>query len=137
MGPARPPYMAPADADQYFGKVLRGTAKGTRLSRAQAIKTYFLYLELRHKVEIHQMTGRVVECPIDGIPQPEPEVDPASDLAISRWLGVSSPLIPENQVAASAIDIAATWLMCLPAILTASASGLSRSPPQISHVLAL
>ena len=39
--------------------------------------------------------------------------------------------------AASAIDIAATWLMCLPAILTASASGLSRSPPQISQVLAL
>jgi integrase len=62
--------MAPADADQYFGKVLRGTAKGTRLSRAQAIKTYFLYLKLRHKAEIHQMTGRVVECPIDEMNRP-------------------------------------------------------------------
>ncbi|MEU7452477.1 hypothetical protein [Streptosporangium roseum] len=37
--------MEPADADVYFGKVLRGAAKGTRLSRAQAIKTYFLFLE--------------------------------------------------------------------------------------------
>jgi hypothetical protein len=48
--------MDPADADAYFGKVLRNTAKGTRLARAQAIKTYFLFL--RHKIEIHQMTGR-------------------------------------------------------------------------------
>ena len=57
--------MEPADADGYFGKALRSTARGTRLSRAQALKTYVLYLELRHKAEIHQMTGRVVECPID------------------------------------------------------------------------
>src|SRR5262252_8523846 len=33
--------MQPADADAYFGKVLRGAAKGTRLSRAQSLKTYF------------------------------------------------------------------------------------------------
>ncbi len=36
--------MEPADADAYFGKVLRDTAKGTRLSRAQALKAYFLFL---------------------------------------------------------------------------------------------
>ena len=57
--------MQPADADAYFGQVLRGAAGGTRLARAQALKTYFLFLELRHKVEIHQMTGHVVECPVD------------------------------------------------------------------------
>jgi site-specific recombinase XerD len=62
--------MEPTDADAYFGKVLRITAKGTRLARAQAIKTFFLFLELRHKVEIHQMTGRVVECPIDEMNRP-------------------------------------------------------------------
>ncbi len=62
--------MEPADADAYFGKVLRGVAKGTRLSRAQALKTYFVFLELRHKAEIHQMTGRVVECPIDEMNRP-------------------------------------------------------------------
>ena len=60
----------PADADAYFGRVLRGTAKGTRLSRAQALKTYFLFLELRHKVEIHALTGRVVQCPIDELKRP-------------------------------------------------------------------
>jgi integrase/recombinase XerD len=34
--------MRPADADAYFGQVLRGAARGTRLARAQALKTYFL-----------------------------------------------------------------------------------------------
>ena len=62
--------MEPADADEYLGKALRSTARGTRLSRAQALKTCFLYLELRHKIEIHQMTGRVVECPIDEMNRP-------------------------------------------------------------------
>jgi integrase/recombinase XerD len=57
--------MEPADADRYFGTLLRASAKGTRLARAQALTTYFQFLELRHKVEIHQLTGRVVECPID------------------------------------------------------------------------
>jgi hypothetical protein len=60
--------MEPPDADAYFGKVLRDTAKGTRLSRAQALKTYFLFL--RRKAEIRQMTGRVVECPIDEMNRP-------------------------------------------------------------------
>jgi integrase len=62
--------MQPADADAYFGRVLRETAKGTRLARAQALKTYFLFLELRHKVEIHNLTGRVLECPIDEVNRP-------------------------------------------------------------------
>jgi hypothetical protein len=60
--------MEPADA--YFGKVLRGAARGTRLSQAQALKTYFVFLELRHKAQIHQMTGRVAECPIDEVNRP-------------------------------------------------------------------
>jgi integrase/recombinase XerD len=62
--------MQPADADAYFGQVLRGAAKGTRLARAQALKTYFLFLEMRHKVEIHQMTGHVVQCPLDELNRP-------------------------------------------------------------------
>ena len=49
--------MQPADADAYFGKVLRDAARGTRLARSQALKTYFLFVEIRHKAEIHQMTG--------------------------------------------------------------------------------
>jgi integrase/recombinase XerD len=75
---ARPLWdMEPADADTYFGKVLRDTAKGTRLGRAQALKTYFLFLELRHKVEIHNLTGRVVECPIDEMNRPRGARDAA------------------------------------------------------------
>ena len=62
--------MEPADADAYFGKVLRDAAKGTRLARSQALRTYFLFLEIRHKVEIHQMTGRVAECPVDEMNRP-------------------------------------------------------------------
>jgi hypothetical protein len=57
--------MEPADADAYFGRVLRGSPGGTRLARSRALSTYFLFLELRHKVEIHRMTGRGVECPIE------------------------------------------------------------------------
>jgi pyridoxine/pyridoxamine 5'-phosphate oxidase len=62
--------MEPADADAYFGWVLRGSAKGTRLARAQALTTFFAFLELRHQVEIHAVTGRIVECPIDEMNKP-------------------------------------------------------------------
>ena len=33
--------MEPTDADTYFGKVLRGVARGTRLSRAQTLNLAF------------------------------------------------------------------------------------------------
>jgi hypothetical protein len=62
--------MQPGDADAYFGTVLRAVPTNTRLARAQAIKTYFEFLELRHKVEIYNLTGRVVECPIDEMNRP-------------------------------------------------------------------
>jgi len=62
--------MQPADADAYFGTVLRNAAKGTRLARSQALKTYFLFVEIRHKVAIHQLTGRVAECPVDEMNRP-------------------------------------------------------------------
>jgi hypothetical protein len=57
-------------ADAYFGQVLRGAAKGTRLGRSQALTTFFAFLALRHQVEIHALTGRVVECPIDEMNKP-------------------------------------------------------------------
>ena len=69
--------MQPADADVYFGQVLRGAARGTRLGRAQALKTYFLFLELRHKAEIHQLTGLIAECPVDEINRPRGSQDTA------------------------------------------------------------
>jgi site-specific recombinase XerD len=67
--------MQPSDADAYFGRVLRGAPSGTRLARSQALRTWFEYLELRHKVELHQLTGRVVACPIDEINRPRGSKD--------------------------------------------------------------
>ncbi|AIJ21894.1 hypothetical protein [Amycolatopsis methanolica] len=41
-----------------------------RLARASALSLHFELLELRHKVELHTMTGRVVECPLDEVNRP-------------------------------------------------------------------
>jgi integrase/recombinase XerD len=38
--------MQPADADAYFGKVLRGARPSTRTGRAAALTVYFQFLEL-------------------------------------------------------------------------------------------
>ena len=62
--------MRPADADEYFGKVMRAAAQNTRLKRAQALKIWFAFLELRHKAEIYQLTGYVAECPVDEVNRP-------------------------------------------------------------------
>jgi hypothetical protein len=63
--------MQPTDADAYFGRVLRAAAGGTRRARAQALVTYFRFLELRHQIELHVLTGRVVTCcPIDAMNRP-------------------------------------------------------------------
>jgi hypothetical protein len=49
--------MRPADADEYFGKVMRAAAQNTRLKRTQVLKVWFALLELRHKPEIYQLTA--------------------------------------------------------------------------------
>ena len=69
--------MEPADADAYFGKVLRHAASGTRRSRAQVLVTYFQFLELRHHIELHQLTGRAPSCPIDAMNRPRGRGDMA------------------------------------------------------------
>ena len=67
--------------DAYFGRTLRTAAKGTRLARARALTTFFAFLELRHQVEIHALTGRVVQCAID-------EMSRHAVRAIHRVLGL-------------------------------------------------
>ena len=47
--------MQPADADAYFGKVLRDAKPSTRTGRAAALTVFFQFLELRHKVELHNL----------------------------------------------------------------------------------
>src|SRR5882762_8336518 len=57
--------------------------------------------------------------------------------AISRCLDDSVAESAANHSAAAEIDSSATSLIVLPAILTASASGLRRAPWHTSQVLAL
>ena len=64
--------MQPADADAYFGRVLRDAKPSTRTGRAAALAVYFQFLELRHKAEIYNLTGRVAECPLDEMNRPRP-----------------------------------------------------------------
>ena len=63
--------MEPADADAYFGRVMRRRAeRDPAWRRAGALVTYFEFLELRHQAELHALTGRVVECPVDEMNRP-------------------------------------------------------------------
>src|SRR3974390_1968762 len=68
--------MQPADADAYFGKVLREARPSKRTGRAPARTVYFQFLELRHKIEIYNLPGRVIECPLDEMNRPRASVDP-------------------------------------------------------------
>ena len=68
--------MQPADADAYFGKALREARPATRTGRAAALAVFFEFLELRHKVDLHNLTGRVLECPLDEMNRPRAFVDP-------------------------------------------------------------
>jgi site-specific recombinase XerD len=109
--------MQPADADTSFGKVVRGSAKGTRLARAQVLTMYFAFLELRHKVEIHQLTGRVLECPIDEMNRPRGSQDaalriPPSEAEVARlFAGWREELASCRTFAPSARNFAAAKLM--------------------------
>ena len=68
--------MQPEDADAYFGKVLRDARPSTHTGRAAALTVYFQFLELRHKAEIYNLTGRVAECPLDEMNRPRASADP-------------------------------------------------------------
>ena len=68
--------MQPGDADAYFGRVLRDARPSTRTGRAAALTVYFQFLELRHKIELHNLTGRVIECPLDEMNRPRASAGP-------------------------------------------------------------
>ena len=68
--------MQPGDADAYFGRVLRDARPSTRTGRAAALTVYFQFLELRHKIELHNVTGRVIECPLDEMNRPRASAGP-------------------------------------------------------------
>ena len=68
--------MQAEDADAYFGRVLRAARPSTRAGRAAALTVYFQFLEVRHKIELHTLTGRVVECPLDEMNRPRASAGP-------------------------------------------------------------
>jgi len=68
--------MKPTDADEYFGKEMRHASPATRANRSGALAVYFEFLELRHKAQLHQRTGVVVECPLDEMNRPRVSFDP-------------------------------------------------------------
>jgi integrase/recombinase XerD len=109
--------MRPADADAYLGKALRASARNTRLARAQAINVYFQFLELRHKVEIHAMTGHVVECPIDEINRPRGQqraslrIPPSAAQVDRLFAGWREELMSCRKFAPTARNFAAARLM--------------------------
>src|SRR5919198_634227 len=71
-------HRVPTSAEELadFGKVLRDAKPSTRTGRAAALTVFFQFLELRHKVELHNLTGHVVECPLDELNRPRASVDP-------------------------------------------------------------
>src|SRR5260370_41811955 len=68
--------MRPEDADAYFGRVLRDARPSTRTGRAAALAVYFQFLDLRHRAEIYNLTGRVAEGPLDEMNRPRATVEP-------------------------------------------------------------
>ncbi|MEV4888999.1 hypothetical protein AB0K48_06390 [Nonomuraea sp. NPDC055795] len=96
---------------------MRTTAKGTRLSRAQALKTFFVFLELRHKAEIHQMTGRVVECLIDEMNRPRGRqearlrIPPSAEQIDRLFAGWRGDLVTRRKFAPAARNYTAAKLM--------------------------
>lgn len=60
----------PDDADRLLGQRCRGQAKATIAGKAFGISVFFQFLELRHQVEIHALTGETVQCPIDEMNRP-------------------------------------------------------------------
>jgi integrase len=67
--------MRPRDGDRYFGVVLRDAASATRAGRAHALVTYFEFLDIRYKIELHELTGHLIECPLDEMNRPRMSVD--------------------------------------------------------------
>lgn len=111
--------MEPADADTYFGRELRSASKGLKLARAQRIDTYFGFLELRFRAELHALTGRVVQCPLDEMNRPRGRADiglripPTEQEMATLFGGWRSELASCRKYAPAARNYAATRLMSL------------------------
>lgn len=109
--------MQPADADAYFGRVLRQCAPATRTHKAGALSVFFEYLELRHKIEIYNLTGTTVESPLDEMNRPRSRsearirVPPGESEIATLFAGWRSDLASCRKYATAARNYAAARLM--------------------------
>jgi integrase/recombinase XerD len=60
----------PSHADRFLSQAQQGRAVATRRGKATNIDTFYRFLELRYRGEIHQLTGCIVSPPIDAINRP-------------------------------------------------------------------
>jgi site-specific recombinase XerD len=109
--------MDPADADAYFGKVMRAAARSTRVGRAQALKTFAAFVELRFAAEVHRLTGRVPCCPVDEMNRPRGgpgaglRIPPSADQVATLFAGWREELVRCRKFAPAARNYAAARLM--------------------------
>lgn len=60
----------PGHADRFLGQAQRDKAVATRRGKAVCIDTFYRFLELRYRGEIHELTGHLVCSPIDSANRP-------------------------------------------------------------------
>lgn len=60
----------PGHADRFLGQAQRDRAVATRRGKAICIDTFYRFLEVRYRGEIHQLTGHLVCSPIDSVNRP-------------------------------------------------------------------
>ena len=109
--------MQPSHADEYLGKVLRNSAPATRHGKAGTLSLFFDYLELRHKAEIYNLTGIVVECPVDEMNRPASgpaasiRIPPSEAEITTLFAGWRDDLVQCRKFAPMARSYAAAQLM--------------------------
>ena len=102
---------------RFFGQALRSAAPNTKSAKASALAIFFRYLELRHKVEIYDRTGHLVECPLDELnrpasgPQVALRIPPAAEEIQAPFSGWRTELVTCRKYATAARSSAAARLM--------------------------
>lgn len=109
--------MQPEDADAYFGRAARHLAPTTKRGKADALSIFFQFLELRHAVEIYNLTGHAVASPLDemnrqrGSNQVQIRIPPTAEEVEALFTGWRAELGSCRKFATSARNYAAARLM--------------------------
>ncbi|MGI5293086.1 tyrosine-type recombinase/integrase [Nonomuraea polychroma] len=104
--------MTSRDADSYFGKVLKQATNGTKTLKACTLEAYFQFLDLRYRAQLFQLTGHVVESPLDEVNRPRGRevrirIPPAHDEIEALFAGWREELLTCRKFAPTARTYAA------------------------------